>query len=98
MARGGLLVKVHDSSGLTLDTPVDLELVLPDGRPLYGQAQVLQVLAGFGVAVSVGADLIDQARRAADGRDPFGAGDARHERIFPDGSIDTRDPAVRLAA
>jgi hypothetical protein len=33
MARGGLLVKVHDASGLTLDTPVQLELVLPDGTP-----------------------------------------------------------------
>jgi hypothetical protein len=98
MARGGLLVKVHDASGLTLDTPVQLELVLPDGRPLYGQAQVIQVLAGFGVAVSVGAELVDQARQAAAGRDRVGAGDARHERIFPDGSVDTHDPAARLAA
>src|SRR4030095_9445293 len=51
MARGVLLVTVHDASGLTLDTPVQLELVLPDGRPLIGQAQVLQGLAGFGGAV-----------------------------------------------
>jgi hypothetical protein len=98
MARGGLLVKVHDASGLTLDTPVQLELVLPDGRPLVGQALVLQVLAGFGVAVSVSAELVDKARRAADGRDALGAGDARHERIFPDGSVDTRDLAAQLAA
>lgn len=98
MARGGLLVKVHDASGLTLDTPVQLELVLPDGRPLIGQAQVLQVLAGFGVAVSVSAELVDQARRAAEGRDPIGAGTARHERIFADGSVDSRDPAAQLAA
>jgi hypothetical protein len=98
MARGGLLVKIHDSSGLTLDTPVQLELVLPDGRPLVGQAQVLQVLAGFGVAVSVGPELVAQARRASDGRDPIGAGDARHQRIFADGSVDTRDLAAQLAA
>jgi hypothetical protein len=84
MARGGLLVKVHDASGLTLDTPVQLELVLPDGTPLQGRAQVLQVLAGFGVAVSVGADLLDRARRAAEGRDTTTYGTARHERIDPD--------------
>src|SRR6185436_3989155 len=84
MARGGLLVKVHDASGLTLDTPVQLELVLPDGTPLHGRAQVLQVLAGFGVAVSVGADLVERARRAAEGRDTTAGGPARHERIDPD--------------
>jgi hypothetical protein len=83
MARGGLLVKVHDASGLTLDTPVQLELVLPDGTPLQGRAQVLQVLAGFGVAVSVGADLLDRARRAAEGSDIATSGTARHERIDP---------------
>lgn len=97
MARGGLLVKVHDATGLTLDTPVQLELVLPDGRPLHGQAQVLQVLAGFGVAVSVGADLVEQARQAADEREDTRSGAARHERIFGEGSVDTRDSASRLA-
>ena len=101
MARGGLLVKVHDASGLTLDTPVQLELVLPDGRPLVGDAQVLQVLAGFGVAVSVSAELVDQARRAADGRDPptgLATGTARHQRLFAEGSVDRHDPAAQLAA
>jgi hypothetical protein len=97
MARGGLLVKVHDATGLTLDTPVQLELVLPDGRPLHGQAQVLQVLAGFGVAVSVGADLVEQARQAAAAREDTRSGTARHERIFAEGSMDTRDAASRLA-
>jgi hypothetical protein len=84
MTRGGLLIKVHDASGLTLDTPVQLELVLPDGTPLQGRAQVLQVLTGFGVAVSVGADLLDRARLAAQGRDTSATGTARHERIDPD--------------
>jgi hypothetical protein len=97
MARGGLLVKVHDATGLTLDTPVQLELVLPDGRPLHGQAQVLQVLAGFGIAVSVGPDLVEQARQAAGGREDTRSGAARHERIFADGTVDTRDSAARLA-
>ena len=84
MARGGLLVKVHDASGLTLDTPVQLELVLPDGTPLQGRALVLQVLAGYGVAVSVAPELVDRARRAAEQRDTSTSGTARHERIDPD--------------
>jgi hypothetical protein len=86
MARGGLLVKIHDASGLTFDTPVRLELVLPDGTSLQGPTTVLQILAGFGVAVSVGPELVNQARRAATGLDSPGAGPARHERIEPDGS------------
>jgi hypothetical protein len=85
MARGGLLVKVHDASGLTFDSPVRLELVLPDGTSLLGHTRVLQVLTGFGVAVCVGPELIDQASRAATGRDPAGAGPTRHERLDPDG-------------
>jgi hypothetical protein len=81
MARGGLLVKIADATGLTLDTPVRLELVLPDGTPLQTATHVLLVLAGYGVAVSVDADLVAQARRAASGLDPSGSGLARHERI-----------------
>jgi hypothetical protein len=81
MARGGLLVKVHDLSDLALDTPVQLELVLPDGTSLHGATQVLQVFTGFGVAVSVSPALVDQARRAATGVDTGGTSPARHERI-----------------
>jgi hypothetical protein len=83
MARGGLLVKVHDASGLTFDSPVRLELVLPDGTSLHSPATVLQILAGFGVAVTVDPELVDQARRAAGGFDGPRAGPARHERIEP---------------
>lgn len=86
LARGGLLVKVHDASGLVFDSPVRLELVLPDGASLHGDTTVLQILAGFGVAVSVGPALVEQARRAAAGVDDPRAGAARHERIGPDGS------------
>lgn len=81
MAFGGLLVKVHESSDLTLDTRVQLELVLPDGTSVQSNVSVLQVFAGFGVAVSVTSELIDHARRAANGVDPPGAGPARHERL-----------------
>jgi hypothetical protein len=83
MARGGLLVRVSAADGLALDTPVALELVLPDGRSLRGAAKVIQVLAGFGIAVSVNPALIEEARRAANGVDAAGASPSRHERIEP---------------
>jgi len=83
MARGGLLVKVDDASDLTLDTPVCLTLILPDGTALQRHTQVLQVLAGLGVAVTVPPELIDEARRAAGGADAPGAAPARHERVDP---------------
>jgi len=83
MARGGLLVKVDDAVDLRRDTPVRLELTLPDGTTLQGDAQVIHVLAGFGVAVSVGAELVDQATLAAAGTDASGGGHARHERVTP---------------
>jgi hypothetical protein len=81
MARGGLLVRVQDASALTLDSPVAIELVLPDGTRLQDTGRVLQVFAGFGIAVSVSPVLVEQARRAANGFDPPNAGPSRHERI-----------------
>jgi hypothetical protein len=81
MERGGLLVRVQDASALGLDSPVVLELVLPDGTRLQDAGTVLQVFAGFGIAVSVGAELVERARRAANGFDPPGAAPPRHERI-----------------
>lgn len=81
MTRGGLLVRVQDASALTLDSPVAIELILPDGTRLQDTGRVLQVFAGFGIAVSVSAELVEQARRAANGFDPPGAGPSRHERI-----------------
>jgi hypothetical protein len=86
MTRGGLLIKVSDGSGLTFDTEVLLELVLPDGATLRTSTTVLQVLAGFGIAVSVPPALIDQVRRAASSaghKDTPSAGQARHERVDP---------------
>jgi hypothetical protein len=81
MARGGLLIRAGTDDGLLLDAAVRLELVLPDGHVLAGDAKVLQVLAGFGVAVSVDAELIESARAAANKPDAAGAGPARHERV-----------------
>ncbi len=96
MALGGLLVKVRDASGLTLDTPVHLELVLPDGTSLQSDSQVLQVFAGFGVAVSVGPELLELARRAACGLDASGGGPARHERIDPGAPVAWRLPSTPI--
>jgi hypothetical protein len=81
MARGGLLVKVHDAPGLTLDSPVDLELVLPDGTTLQSACRVLQVFAGFGVAVSVPPPLVEQASQCASRPEVATTGSARHEWI-----------------
>jgi hypothetical protein len=94
MTRGGLLVRVAGADDLALDTPAALELVLPDGRSLRGAAKVIQVLAGFGIAVSVSPELVDQARRAANGVDAAGASPSRHERIDPAPAT----PAARKAS
>jgi hypothetical protein len=80
MAHGGVLVRVTDATDLAFDTPVELELVLPDGTSIETTGKVLQVLAGHGVAVSVTPELTDQARRYASGQDS-GTRVARHERV-----------------
>jgi hypothetical protein len=81
MAHGGVLVRVTDATDLAFDTPVELELVLPDGTSIETNAKVLQVLAGHGVAVSVTREFAEQARvRAAAGKDS-GTRVARHERV-----------------
>lgn len=82
MARGGLLVRVDEA--LAFDTPVALELVLPDGSVVKGDAKVLQRLEGHGVAVTVSAELVDEVRlRGANGVDAEGLAKARHERVDP---------------
>jgi hypothetical protein len=81
MARGGLLVKVHDAPELSFDSPVALELVLPDGTKLHTAGRVLQVFSGFGIAVSVDADLVAEVGRLSSGPEVASAGNARHERI-----------------
>jgi hypothetical protein len=80
-AGGALLVKIDETADLAFDMPLAIELVLPDGALLRTQAKVLQVLAGFGVAVSLDGGFVEQALRRAVGDDPPGAYDARHERI-----------------
>ena len=86
MAKGGVLVRVSDVSGLDLDTAATLELVLPDGTKLTADVKVLQVLAGHGVAVSVPADVVAKLTGRA-GKDT-GTAAAKHERL------DTSRPAT----
>ena len=81
MVRGGLLVKVHDAPELGFDSPVALELVMPDGTTLYTSGKVLQVFSGFGIAVSVEAQVVEEVGRLARKPDLAGSGPARHERV-----------------
>ena len=81
MARGGLLVKVHDAPGLDFDSAVALELVLPDGTTLQGLGKVLQVFAGVGFAVTVQPELVEEVSRFAGRPEVAVSGTARHERV-----------------
>ena len=81
MARGGLLVKVHDAPGLDFDSAVALELVLPDGTTLQGLGKVLQVFAGVGFAVTVQPELVEEVTRFAGRPEVAASGTARHERV-----------------
>jgi len=99
LRRGGLLVKVPDSAGLTLDDLVSLELVLPDGAALLGASRVIQVLSGAGVAVSAAPEFVDEVERCvaalAHRGDPPGAGPARHACIRAAGTAPLGPRAAR---
>ncbi|HEX3473982.1 MAG TPA: hypothetical protein VHT91_03015 [Kofleriaceae bacterium] len=81
LARGGLLVKVHDAPGLDFDSAIALELVLPDGTTLLGLGKVLQVFAGVGFAVTVQPELVEEVSRFAGRPEVAASGTARHERV-----------------
>jgi hypothetical protein len=93
MAKGGLLVRVTGVTAVAGD-PATLEIVLPDGARLASDVQVIQVLEGFGVAVTIDPVLATELRAAvATGRDS-GGGPARHERIRSEGAP-TMPPSVQ---
>ena len=95
MAKGGLLVRITDVAELAADMPATLELVLPDGARLETEVRVLQILAGFGVAVTIDPVLAGDLRRAvAAGQDRGGGAPARHERT----RAPTRTPAPSTPA
>lgn len=60
MAHGAILVRSPEAPAF--DTPVDLELALPDGSSLTSASRVLQVLPGHGVAVTIDDTVANQLR------------------------------------
>ncbi len=63
MAHGGVLVRDPAAAQLAFDTPVVLELVMPDKSTLVSGGKVLQALAGLGVAVTIEPHVVEQARK-----------------------------------
>jgi len=67
MAHGGVLVRDPAAAQLAFDTPVVLELVMPDKSTLVSGGKVLQALAGLGVAVTIEPHVVEQARKLVEG-------------------------------
>lgn len=70
MAHGGVLVRDPAAARLAFDTPVVLELVMPDGATLVSGGKVLQALAGLGVAVTIEKHVVENVRAIVDGTAP----------------------------
>ncbi len=77
MAHGGVLVRDPAAAHLPFDTPVVLELVMPDKTTLVSGGKVLQALAGLGVAVTIEPHIVEQARKLVDATPPESAPPAR---------------------
>ncbi len=88
IARGGLLVRVQPTDPLERGADIELEVVTPVGIVRL-TAQVIQVLAGAGIAVTVGvaslSGLVDAAEADARSGQPRSAQAPRHE-IIADGA------------
>ena len=93
MAKGGLLVRVTDVAAVAGETPATLEIVLPDGARLESDVQVIQVLEGFGVAVTIDPVLAAELRAAVATGHDSGGGPARHERIRTERAATVPPPA-----
>jgi len=91
MMNGGILVRVADVSGIDVEAPATLELVLPDGSTMASNGKVLQVLAGMGVAVTVAPDLVGKLHGRV-GKDS-GTSPAKHERLAPAAPPEPARPA-----
>jgi hypothetical protein len=96
MAKGGLLVRVTGVAAVAGETPATLEIVLPDGARLASDVRVIQVLEGFGVAVTIDPVLADELRAAVASGHDSGGGPARHERIHE--PAPTAPPAIQAPA
>jgi hypothetical protein len=94
--RGGLLLRVEPSVPLNLFESVELELVAPDGQSWVTGAQVVQVIAGTGVAVAFAlkdlpelAAAVELARSASDESDA----PSTHSCVDPQAEAVTRAAA-----
>jgi hypothetical protein len=97
MAKGGLLVRVTDVAAVAGETPATLEIVLPDGARLESDVRVIQVLEGFGVAVTIDPVLATELRAAVATGHDSGGGPARHERIRTERAATVPPPAQAQA-
>ena len=74
-AHGGLMLRVTPSEAMQLHAPVLLQVRLPDGTGIESAGAILNVMPGYGVAVSITAAMADEIRRRA-GSLPADAPDA----------------------
>jgi hypothetical protein len=81
LARGGLLVKVEAPGALQLRDPVNVEVIAPGGRAVVIDGEVLNVIPGYGVAVTIPPAAVERVKAALAGASPEApdAPDARHE-------------------
>lgn len=81
LARGGLLVKVEAPGALQLRDPVHVEVIAPGGRAVVIDGEVLNVIPGYGVAVTVPSAAVENVKAALASAAPEApdAPDARHE-------------------
>jgi len=82
IARGGLLVRGEVPPGLERGAEVELELVTPVGSVRLA-VQVIQVLAGSGVAVTVSPDEVSGLAQAARSRGRATSPPANREVVEP---------------
>lgn len=97
LAHGGLLVRVDPPAGVDRGGPVELTIATPVGTQVV-TGQILQLLAGAGVAVgfdaSVVADLVAEARAAGGGE--RGDGEPPVHELAPPATA--AEPALPAAA
>ncbi|MFO0760843.1 MAG: hypothetical protein U0359_30480 [Byssovorax sp.] len=97
IGRGALLVKVPPPEGLEFRAKVWLQIVAPSGAWVDLESEVMSLLPGVGVAVTVPAGRVGEVRALLTGEaDPEDAGDPVHE-VVPE-EAEEEAPAAQPAA